>query len=338
MTRICICGGGSLGHVIAGYVAQKSNVTVTVLTRKPQLWSNEIRIDTPDGNIITSHIGCVTDDAKQAISGADIVLLCLPGYAIRAELENIKPHIMPGTFVGSVFSSTGFFFEAMELLGDDVPLWGFQRVPFIARTKEYGKSASLLGYKPSHNIAVERCDDKEAFRNLIEQLFDAPTRLLNNFYEASFTNSNPILHPARLYSLFSDWNDNTYYDHCFLFYEEWNDEASSLLVQLDKELFDILGKLPVAPDFLMPILTYYESSNPESLTRKIQSITGFKGIRTPMIESEKGWQPDLSSRYFQEDFMYGLRYIHETAYKLSVDVPTIDKVFNWGMDIARKAK
>jgi hypothetical protein len=49
-----------------------------------------------------------------------------------------------------------------------------------------------------------------------------------------------------------------------------------------------------------------------------------------MISSENGWQPDLSSRYFQEDFMYGIRYIHQEARKLGVDVPLIDKVYDWG--------
>ena len=266
--------------------------------------------------------------------GADIVLLCLPGYAIKSELIKIKPYVNEHTYVGSVFSSTGFFFEAMELFEGDVPLWGFQRVPFIARTNVYGESAHLLGYKNSHNIAIERCEDKEGFRAIIEELFDAPVRLLNNYYEASFTNSNPILHPSRLYTLFKDWNKEVYYDRQFLFYEEWTDEASELLIALDRELFSLLSRLPVAPSFLTPILPYYESTDAASLTYKIRSINSFKGIVTPMIHSDKGWQPDLNSRYFQEDFMYGLRYIYQEAHRLGVVVPTIDEVYHWGKDMA----
>ena len=335
MKRICICGGGSLGHVFAGYLSAKKDLEVNILTQRPQLWKHELQISTPEGDTLCGKLNTVSDKPEEALHEVDIVLLCLPGYAIKSELLKIKPYVNERTYVGTVFSSTGFFFEALEILDNDVPLWGFQRVPFIARTNVYGESAHLLGYKTSHNIAVEHCEDKERFRSQIEKLFDAPVHLLNNYYEASFTNSNPILHPSRLYTLFKDWNKNVYYDHQFLFYEEWTNEASELLITLDKELFSVLAKLPVAPDFLMPILPYYESTDAESLTRKIRSINGFKGITTPMIFSEKGWQPDLNSRYFREDFMHGLRYIHQEAHNLGIEVPMMNKVYNWGVEVTR---
>ena len=170
---------------------------------------------------------------------------------------------------------------------------------------------------------------------MIENLFERPVKLLNNHYEASFTNSNPILHPARLYSLFSDWNENVCYDHQFLFYEEWDNRASDYLIALDRELFAVLEKLPVTKGFLTPILEYYESCDAGSLTRKIRSIKGFKGIKTPMVKGEHGWLPDLKSRYFQEDFVYGLRYIYETAHNLGVPVPTMDRVYAWGVNVSR---
>lgn len=333
MKRICICGGGSLGHVIAGYLSAKKDVEVNILTQRPQLWKQELHISTPEGDTLHGRLHIISDNPQEALRNASIVLLCLPGYAIESALIKIKPYVNEHTYVGSVFSSTGFFFEALELFDEDVPLWGFQRVPFIARTEVYGESAHLLGYKNSHNIAIERCNDKDTFRTIVEELFDAPVHLLNNYYEASFTNSNPILHPSRLYTLFKDWNTEIYYDHQFLFYEEWTNDASKLLITLDNELFSVLAKLPVAPDYLMPILPYYESHDAESLTRKIRSISGFKGIVTPMIFTEQGWQPDLSSRYFQEDFIYGLRYIHQEAHRLRLEVPMIDKVFDWGMKI-----
>ena len=335
MKRICICGGGSLGHVIAGYLSAKKDLEVNILTQRPQLWKHELQISTPEGDTLCGKLNTVSNKPEEALHKVDIVLLCLPGYAIKSELLKIKPYANERTYVGTIFSSTGFFFEALEILDNDVPLWGFQRVPFIARTNVYGESAHLLGCKTSHNIAVEHCEDKERFRSQIEKLFDAPVHLLNNYYEASFTNSNPILHPSRLYTLFKDWNKNVYYDHQFLFYEEWTNEASELLITLDKELFSVLAKLPVAPDFLMPILPYYESTDAESLTRKIRSINGFKGITTPMIFSEKGWQPDLNSRYFREDFMHGLRYIHQEAHNLGIEVPMMNKVYNWGVEVTR---
>ena len=285
MRGICICGGGSLGHVVAGYLAATKPVKVNVLTQRPERWSREIVVDTPDGRVLHGGLNVVSSDPAEALSGVDIVLLCLPGFAIRDELIKIRPYLNKDTYVGSVFSSTGFFFEAMRLLGDDVPLWGFQRVPFIARTEEYGHSAHLLGYKSAHNIAVERCDDKEGFRALIESLFDAPVTLLSNYYEASLTNSNPLLHTSRLYTMFGGENEGRVFPRMILFYEEWTVEAAQLLIDMDEEFFTILRYLPVSEGYLPRILDYYESHDAESLARKLSSIQGFKGITSPMKEA-----------------------------------------------------
>lgn len=336
MRGICICGGGSLGHVVAGYLAATKLVKVNVLTQRPERWSREIVVDTPDGRVLHGGLNVVSSDPAEALSGVDVVLLCLPGFAIRDELIKIRPYLNKDTYVGSVFSSTGFFFEAMKLLGDDLPLWGFQRVPFIARTEEYGHSAHLLGYKSAHNIAVERCDDKEGFRALIESLFDAPVTLLSNYYEASLTNSNPLLHTSRLYTMFGGENEGRVFPRMILFYEEWTVEAAQLLIDMDEEFFTILKYLPVSEGYLPRILDYYESHDAESLARKLSSIQGFKGITSPMKETAEGWAPDFASRYFTEDFPYGLRYIWELAHQLNVDVPYIDKVYNWGISKLRR--
>ena len=145
MKKICICGGGSLGHVIAGWLSARNHAIVNILTRRPDKWQKEIFVDTPDGEILKGEIDRISSKPEEVIPEADIVLLCLPGFMITKQLEAIEPVLQPSTFVGSVFSSTGFFFEAQSILSENQPLWGFQRVPFISRVNEYGKSAHLLG-------------------------------------------------------------------------------------------------------------------------------------------------------------------------------------------------
>jgi hypothetical protein len=115
------------------------------------------------------------------------------------------------------------------------------------------------------------------------------------------------------------------------FYEDWTVEASRLLIQMDEEFFRLLKVLPVREDFLPTILDYYESHDAESLTEKISSIQGFKGIVSPMTHTDEGWVPDYTSRYFTEDFPHGLKYIWELAHEHGVYVPFIDKVYQWGI-------
>ena len=152
--KICICGGGNLGHVVAGFVAAQGKHEVCLLTRQPERWSKELTIEAPD----TTYKGVLNgiySDAKKAVSNADIVLLCLPGYGIRQTLLQVKDYLRPDAAVGTVVSSTGFFFQAMEILPASQTLFGFQRVPFISRIIEYGHRARLMGYKESLELAIE---------------------------------------------------------------------------------------------------------------------------------------------------------------------------------------
>ena len=46
--------------------------------------------------------------------------------------------------------------------------------------------------------------------------------------------------------------------------------------------------------------------------------------------------PDFTSRYFTEDFPYGMRFIVEVAEKNQIEVPIIQRVYNWGMKMIRQ--
>lgn len=333
MYTVCICGGGSLGHVIAGWLSARNHAIVNILTSRPQEWSHEITVDTPEGTTLEGKISKISNMPEDVVPLADVVLLCLPGFLIKGELEQLKPYLSLRAFVGSVFSSTGFFFEAQKVLSDKQPLWGFQRVPFISRVEEYGKSANLLGYKNAYNIAVESVSGKEkaSFASLIQEWFERPVNLLKNYYEASLTNSNPLLHTSRLYTMFGGENDGKVYSRMQLFYEEWTEEAASLYIKMDEEFFRLLKVLPVTEGYLPTALNYYDSHDAKSLAEKLSSIKGFKGITSPMVKVANGWVADFSSRYFTEDFPYGLKYIWQLAHKEGISCPNIDKVYAWGM-------
>lgn len=122
MKVITICGGGSLGHVIAGWLSACNHANVNVLTNRPNKWNHNILIDTPNGIILNGVLDIITNKPENVIPSSDIVLLCLPGFLIKEELKKIKPYLSLKTYVGCVFSSTGFFFEAKEILDENQPL------------------------------------------------------------------------------------------------------------------------------------------------------------------------------------------------------------------------
>ena len=322
--HICICGGGSLGHVCAGVLASRE-VTVNILSGHPEKWGRSIEVTDSDGKTYRGPLAKVSSDPSEAVKGCDIVLLCVPGYLIEKTLESIKAFIGEAA-VGSVVCSTGFFFFAHRILGENARLFGFQRVPYIARVAEYGSKALLLGYKSSLMVALENIPDD--FTGTLQTLFGTPVLKADSYLQVSLTNSNPILHTGRLYTMFAGKEDQIF-DHNILFYKEWTDEASQTLIDMDGEFFVLLDRLQVKG--IPTLLEYYESQDATSLTRKISSIPAFQAITSPMVRSEGGWKLDKTSRYFTEDFPFGLRWIKELAEKNNIETPVIDRVYDWGM-------
>ena len=333
---ITICGGGNLGHVLLGVLSANKKHTINLLTNRPEDWSHQISVEDCNNRRYVGNLTIITSQAEDVIPQADMVIICLPGFAIKEALLKIKPYLTPECKIGSIVASTGFFFMAKEVLEKNAQLFGFQRVPYVARITEYGCSAQLLGYKTYLHLAIENIRDTESFRHVIESLFDTPTQLLTHYLEASLSNSNPLLHTARLYAMWNSWEKDEAYSRQSLFYEEWTEEASDLLIRMDCEFMRLLDKLPINKKNIPSILDYYESLDAQSLTAKIRSIEAFKTIKSPMKLKGSGWIPDFNSRYFTEDFPYGLKFIKETAAKQNMTTPVIDMVYNWGINILKE--
>lgn len=325
-TRICICGGGSLGHVIAGVLATYDDCEVSIFTRKPDEWNSILYITAPEGKQFVGRLHKISNNPEEVILHADIVLLCLPGFAIESTLKTIQPYIT-SQYVGSVVCSSGFFFRAHEIFNKETSLFGFQRVPFIARVEKYGEKANLLGYRQRLYMVCENIHDQQALADFWEEHLFTPVSLLDNYLEVSLTNSNPLLHPSRLYGMWHDWHDGIVYDHRLLFYNEWDDFSSEIYIHCDNEFQQLTKALGI---HITDVLTYYESTDAPSMTRKFQSIASLSTIQSPMLQLENGWIPDFKDRYFTEDFPYGLQVIKDLTFKYNIETPTIDKVLEWG--------
>jgi opine dehydrogenase len=116
MKTFCVCGGGSMGHVISAWLSAKSNLEVNVLTSKPHLWHEVITISTPNGKTVKGKLSKISSDPADVIPQSDVVLLCLPGFIIREKLCEIKPYLNEKAYVGSVFSSSGFVMLLLSII------------------------------------------------------------------------------------------------------------------------------------------------------------------------------------------------------------------------------
>ena len=324
-------GGGNLGHTSAAILSNNENVVVDLLTSTPEKWNHSFIANMPDGSMLIGKLDIITNKAEEVIPIADLVFFCLPAYMVEDTILRIKPYLNPNTIIGSVVGNTGFFLYCHKHLLPDSKLFSFQRVPYISRVVDYGKEVNLHGFRDKLIMAVENIEDKEAFRKQVQKLYREDTELADSFYEVTLSNSNPILHTGRLYTMWKDW-DGKPFGRCSLFYKEWTLEASQLEIEMDKEFFALLKIMNVSTKHIETLLEHYEANDAEGMTNKIHSIDSLSTILSPMKQFEGGWIPDFGSRYFTEDFPYGLRYIYELAIENRIDCPNITNVYNRGID------
>jgi hypothetical protein len=140
-----------------------------------------------------------------------------------------------------------------------------------------------------------------------------------------------------MFTLFKDWTPETYYTSIpFMYNTDWDNESSELWVQCDEELRQIINKFPINGEEIPSVLDYYECSNIQELTKKIQSIEPFKNVYPHMIETPQGYKLDVEHRYFSEDVPYGLVLIKSMAKYVNVDTPKIDMVLSWAQKVMGK--
>lgn len=319
MRNICILGFGNIAHALIAN-NQNSNIQLTVFTdRKLNVVSNKIlnQVDALEGYYKISQ------DIKEAISCADVVILTLPTHIRKDYLLKIKPYLRENTVLGAMPGLSGFNEEVDAVFGAHTySIFSLQRVPFISRVLE--KGCTVCSHKKSA-IDVAISGNVLAVQEFLKDFLKMKVHVLSHFDSVNLSNSNPLLHTARIYSFMKNKSKPYYIDVDETFYGHWTLDASETLLKMDQEFIDLINKLKL-PN-VKDLLTHYGVQNAKELTEKIQSIESFKGIDFPKKKNNEGhYLVDLDSRYFKEDFEYGLNYLKNRARSASIKTENIDLV------------
>ena len=329
--KICILGGGNIGTLLIGDLGKKEEYSVKLLTSRPNDWSDCVQVYDRAGSLKhNGYIEFVSNNPEDVLTDADIIISTLPSHVFPKTIRSIKPFIKDGSWIGVMPGGGGSEFYCEELIRRGCVLFGFQRVHGIARIREYGKSVYDLGRKEKLFIAAIPTEKTLEVCQVVTDMLDIQCIPLPNYLTITLTPSNPILHTTRLYTLFKDYKEGSYWDKIIPFYAEWDDKSSEVLFACDKELqafCTMMTELDLSN--VRSLSEHYESKSPKELTAKISSIEAFKNINTPMKKTSKGYIPDFKSRYFQEDFPYGLCIIKAFCEIAGLNTPTIDEILMW---------
>ena len=155
-----ICGCGSEALTFAAIASSKEDTAVRVLTlnlNEVETWNtamqnNDLKVTFhrtgTEPTSITSKPETVTSNPEDAMKNVDIVVFVPPAFAYEGFMNNIKPHIKPGTIIVGLPGGPGFEFEVRELLGDvarECTIVNFEKSPWVCRTAACGVKCEVLG-------------------------------------------------------------------------------------------------------------------------------------------------------------------------------------------------
>lgn len=335
---VCIVGAGNEGHYHAAFIGRFDDIKVNILTSKPEGFCEYIEsLNVQSGVITRGKINQVSSIVDDVIPESDLIIFAVPSNVYQLYLPQIYSVITEGTILGFVPGTGGVEFMVRDyIVKKHCPIFGSQRVPSGTKVDIRGKRVNALDQRRDIRIASIPSSINSDVCKFYGEVFDIKTIQLPNYLAVTFTPSNPILHTSRLYGLFHDYTPGQEWDHMLSFYKEWSDLSSEVLLGCNSELqqcckllseFDLSGVASLVDHY--EIYGMSGNSDVERMTNKIRSLIYMKD-NAPMRQIENGnYVPNLSTRYFTEDFPYGLAILRDFCDVCNVKTPFMDKVLGW---------
>ena len=352
---VTIVGGGSSAHALIPFLTD-INREINILTSRPKEWNSNIVLELRDSDnkikkVFNGKLNIATDEAAKVIPNSDIIILCMPVHKYREALNKIAKYISPNTIIGAIYGQGGFNFMVDEIKNkynlSNITTFAIGLIPWICRTKEYGKVGITYGAKHLNIVAF---DNKSKFMELRDFFNDmcfkwfkkGQFKLSENFISLTLSVDNQIIHPSRLYGLFKKykgvWDNESDVPY---FYRDYDELSANLLRDLDNDYSLIRERIKkLYPfnnfeymlDYLKLEQLTYGSSNKNIKESFVKSET-LAAIKTPVININNKFVINKDHRFFYDDIYYGLCIAKWIAEKLQIEVKTIDEILYWAQDI-----
>lgn len=331
--NITILGGGNIGMCLAGEISRVKGYEVTLYASRPEAFGRRILVADDERNIkFSSGEFVTTDDLKTAVKEADMILCTLPAFLRGDVIRRMEGDIKDGAILGFCPGYGGAEFYCKGMIDRGVTIFGLQKVPYVARTKERGKIAGLMSRK--HTIYVGAIPQAKTaeIAGIMEDMLLMACRPLKNYMAATLLPGNPLLHTSGSYVYLKDYKPGYLFPEQIYYYQTWTDEMSEVICKFSDEMMAVCEALPIDLSEVQSIQEYYESATPHGLTEKFHSIPSFYPLTLPMVEEEGGYRPDFSSRFFTEDIPFGVCIIKALSQLVNIDTPVIDTILDWYAD------
>jgi len=364
--NVCIVGAGNLCHVLAGQLGARSDVEVSIYSRKASAIQSaatkgitvKVQAKSADqkDTFITGRVARVSDKAQDVIPNADFIIMTTPSHARKAMSELIIPHIARNkpVFFGVMPGMGGFDWIARQICKKNnhtsCILWAIKDVPFMSAWCTPGVSVTNLGPKTNLFLAMASgpANAQGVCARILNNLTAIPVIQMPNFMAITLTPGNPIMHPSIMYGMYgphSQWDGKPVPEKP-LFYENVSELSSYFLSRCDAEVQAIKNAITAATGAeLTAVWPLRENlkhvygpivADNRTLMLAMRTNRAYATIRTPLKQVDNGFTVDVDHRFFQEDVPYGLVILRDLADLVDVRTPYIDEILRWCQQLMNK--
>ena len=345
---VSIIGGGASAHLLAVLLSGRGH-RVRIMTSRPDEWDRDLELES-EGEVLRGRIEGATSSPFSAVEDADVAVLCMPVHQYPVALDNILPALArnPKCIVGVVYGQGGFNWMVHDVCRrNSISVFrhfAIGLLPWITRTKQYGKSAVSYGPKYRNGVA---CSDNDTFDLLQRSLLDdfswsywgkGKFERVPNFFTLTMTVDNQIIHPSRCFALSKKYLAWSSKEDVPYFYRDFDDASADVLCGIDldytalrRAYFARFPKLDNEYNLNYLELEHwsYGDHNPNIRASFVNSTT-LREIKPPVIQSPDGlWRLDVNHRFFRDDFAFGLEIAQWFGKQLHCELPHVDQLVAW---------
>eukprot|EP00921_Rhytidocystis_pertsovi_P003129 GHVQ01005210.1.p1 GENE.GHVQ01005210.1~~GHVQ01005210.1.p1 ORF type:complete len:443 (+),score=29.76 GHVQ01005210.1:202-1530(+) len=387
LPKVCIIGGGNAAHVLAAWLPSRGFETYWFTSFGDEAdrinaslaKNGDICVDfdtisqaarRQSGDHVHDHVSgvphrpphglvkgrpvLVSNKAGDVVPLCDLLLAPVPSFAYQSTLQDLRPYLRKGHFLGVTPGQGGFDWMANEVLGEQLysDIHIFSVIPMLlnCRIVEFGHHVHVTSvkqnFKVACNLAKSGKDDTTPLQicELVRVLFDAVNvDHVGGFITGTLYPINSVLHPARNFSVVGESfvKGKDYLDENPLFYEDMDDTSVSRISAVSQELktvADMLarkGAQSSGQEFdlniptILEFLQFVYGTGYHDLKEMFTKNPAYKGYRCPLTQSPSGWEPNFGDRYYLEDIPLGLCVIKGVADLVDVETPTVDRLICW---------
>ncbi|MBA1336223.1 MAG: hypothetical protein HPY66_2468 [Firmicutes bacterium] len=319
--KVAVLGAGNAGTTFSGHLAIKG--FEVRLYEAPQFKQNLKAIIEKGGVEVTGvvegfgRVEKATTDMKEAVSGADLILMAVPAFAHEFMMNEYLPHAEEGQIVVFLPGNYGDirFYNLLKEKGmeDKVDVASTASMIYACRRIEANK-VKIMAIKYQMPVAVLPSRKTEKVVKALKELFEefVPAK---NVLEVSLNNLNCVLHtPTSILNAGRIENTKGNFD---FYWEGMTESVCRVLEAVDNERLCIGEKLGI---------------NLVSTKRMLYDFYGLKGkdlheiVTTSEVHGGSGSPGHLKHRYVVEDTLFGLVPISSLGKYLGCDTPNTDAV------------